>query len=135
MMALDNCPCGTHLPYVHCCGALHAGVRNADTAEELMRSRYSAYVLKLPDYIVATTHPSSRTPNMMAQVEAWMQETTWHHLDVLNRVQGSSADPTGEVEFRADFTVGVEAGCHHERSRFERSDNQWFYVDGIILNP
>ncbi|MFC1762733.1 YchJ family protein [Planctomycetota bacterium] len=133
MMAIENCPCGTHLPYAHCCGALHAGVRNADTAEELMRSRYTAYALKLPDYVVATTHPSSRTSDMMQQVEAWMQETTWLHLEVLNSIQGDPSDPAGEVEFRAEFTAGEAAGSHHERSRFERSENQWYYVEGVIL--
>ena len=99
-----------------------------------MRARYSAYVLKQPDYIVSTTHPDSRSPDLMEQVESWMQESTWSDLTMVRTQQGGPGDAVGEVEFRAEFTAGGEVGTHHERSRFEKSDNQWYYVTGELVS-
>ena len=57
---MSACPCGSGRAYAACCGRLHSGAENAASAETLMRSRYSAYVLKLEDYLLATWHPDTR---------------------------------------------------------------------------
>ncbi|MCU1437526.1 MAG: motif domain protein, partial [Naasia sp.] len=54
-----DCPCGSGQPYAECCEPLHLGAAAA-TAEALMRSRYSAFALGLPDYVRSTWHPSTR---------------------------------------------------------------------------
>ena len=59
-MANRRCPCGTGLPYDDCCGPLHAGSTAAATAEQLMRSRYSAFAVGDAAYLLATWHPSTR---------------------------------------------------------------------------
>ena len=131
-MSLTDCACGSQRPYPECCGAFHAGLRKAATAEELMRSRYSAYALKLPDYIVATTHPSYRSPGLMQEVEAWMAQTTWQQLEVLQTKQGGTEDQQGEVEFRAHYSVAGINDSHHEHSRFEKQEDEWYYTEGVV---
>ena len=51
-----KCPCGSQDSYKNCCKPLHRG-EPAKSAVQLMRSRYSAYALSLPDYIIATPSP------------------------------------------------------------------------------
>ena len=132
-MSLANCACDSGRLYPECCGALHAGIRKAETAEELMRSRYTAYALKLPDYIVATTLPSAQSPTMLQEVESWMQQTSWYRLEVLQTRQGRSTDTTGDVEFRAYYSISGTDTNHHERSHFQKEGEEWFFVNGEVM--
>jgi SEC-C motif-containing protein len=119
------CPCGRPLGFADCCGGLHAGSPAAD-AESLMRSRYSAYVLGLEDYLLATWHASTRPAvlNLGSEVPP-----KWLGLEIKAR---SSSDDTATVEFVARCRVGGRAQRLHEISRFMREDGRWFYVDGVI---
>ena len=119
------CPCGRPLAYADCCGRLHAGSPAADT-ESLMRSRYSAYVLGLEDYLLATWHASTRPVALNLDREA---PSKWLGLEV--RAHAAS-DDTATVEFVARCRVGGRAQRMHETSRFVREDGCWFYVDGVI---
>lgn len=117
-----ECPCGSGAAYDACCGPLHRGARQADTAVELMRSRYSAFVLGELDHLFRTWHPRTRPPRL---VEEGLDSTrTWTGLDVLGH---------GEdwVEFDAHYTVGGVPGVQHERSRFERRAGRWVYVEAL----
>jgi SEC-C motif-containing protein len=100
-------------------------VRNerwADTAEELMRSRYTAYTLGDVDHLFRSWHPGTR-PDDLAE----LAHVDWTGLDVLETVDGGPGDDYGIVEFRASY-VG---GALHERSRFMRRAGRWVYVDGV----
>ena len=68
------CPCGGGRTYASCCGAWHAGTP-APSAEALMRSRYSAYVFGLEDYLLATWHRSTR-PVLTQRPERLRAEAT-----------------------------------------------------------
>jgi len=119
------CPCGTQRSYADCCGRWHAGDGHlrAPTAEALMRSRYSAYVLGKLDYVLATWHPQTRPTAL--EPEAPGQR--WLGLEVKqHRVQD---DDHAMVEFVARVKLGGRAVRLHERSRFERVDGCWFYLD------
>jgi len=119
------CPCGTQRSYADCCGRWHAGAGHlrAPTAEALMRSRYSAYVLGKLDYVLATWHPQTRPTAL--EPEAPGQR--WLGLEVKqHRVQD---DDHAMVEFVARVKLGGRAVRLHERSRFERVDGCWFYLD------
>ncbi|MBK7025146.1 MAG: hypothetical protein IPH41_17205 [Sulfuritalea sp.] len=119
------CPCGRPRSYADCCGHLHAGSPAAD-AESLMRSRYSAYVLGLEDYLLATWHASTRPAALNLGTEA---KPKWLGLEINARTEnGDSAT----VEFVARCRVGGRAQRIHETSRFVREDGRWFYVDGVI---
>lgn len=120
------CPCGSGGRYLSCCGALHAGAPAA-SAEALMRSRYSAYVLLREDYLLATWHSSTR-PAQLAL--ATQPPAHWLGLDVK---QQRSAGDHAEVEFVARVRHGGgRAQRLHERSRFVREGGRWFYVDGEL---
>lgn len=116
------CPCGAP-DYAECCGRYHEGAPAPD-AETLMRSRYSAYVLKLEAYLLATWHPSTRP----ATLELASDDAKWLRLDVKRHIVESADRAT--VEFVARYKVGGRAHRLHEVSRFVREEGRWFYLDG-----
>ncbi|MGN2242923.1 YchJ family protein [Frateuria sp. GZRR33] len=131
MRAVDTltpCPCGNPAGYAHCCGPLHEG-RAAPTAEALMRSRYSAYVLKREDYLLATWHPSTRPAHL--KLAAQQPAPSWLGLSVKRHEDGAVE---AVVEFVARLRYGGgRAQRLHEVSRFLREGGRWYYVDGEIL--
>ena len=124
----DPCPCGRATPYAGCCGRWHAGPRalQAPTAEDLMRSRYSAFVRGLTDYLRETWHPSTR-PATLEPLPAGLR---WLGLEV-RRHEAADADHA-VVEFVARSKLGGRAERLHETSRFVREDGRWYYVDGDL---
>lgn len=127
-----DCPCESGIDYKRCCFPLHIGKQAAVTAEALMRSRYSAYVLKIPDYIVKTTHPKFREKNFKENIEKWMKQTRWTHLEILDTVDGLDDDEIGEVEFVAEFFLDGQSQILHERSSFVRYKGRWVYTEGKV---
>ncbi len=93
-----------------------------------MRSRYSAYVLKLELYLLASWHTSTRP----ATLDLAADNTKWLALEVKKQL-GESADHA-TVEFVARYKTGGRAGRLHEISRFVREDGKWFYVDGEFVD-
>nr|WP_189786960.1 YchJ family metal-binding protein [Streptomyces capitiformicae] len=118
------CPCGLPETYDSCCGRLHSGNVAAPTAEALMRSRYAAFVVRDEGYLLRTWHPRTRPSNV--DFDPGMR---WTGLEILDTRDGSAFHTTGTVTFRASF----RGGALHERSRFERVDGAWVYVDGEFL--
>lgn len=123
------CPCGSGRTYVGCCGVLHGGAAAAD-AEALMRSRYSAYVLGLGPYLLATWHPTTRPESLDLETEP---RPKWLGLEI--RGYRPIGDDRAEVEFVARYKVGGRAQRLHERSRFVRESGHWLYVDGDFPDP
>jgi SEC-C motif domain protein len=121
-----DCPCESGLPYRACCGRYHDGPLRllAPTAEALMRSRYSAFVLGLRDYLLQTWHPSTR-PAELAPDPPGLK---WLGLDV--RRHQAIGDSRALVEFVARSRLGGRAQRLHETSRFVREEGCWYYVDG-----
>ncbi|MGW1160841.1 YchJ family protein [Streptomyces sp. NPDC002513] len=124
-MTTRSCPCGLPEAYEKCCGRFHAGTAAAPTAEALMRSRYSAFVQGDPGYLLRTWHPRTRPERL--GLDRGMR---WTGLEVLRTTGGSAFHSTGTVTFRASY----RGGTLHERSRFERVDGAWVYVDGDVLD-
>ena len=127
-MAPRRCPCGTGLTYAECCGPLHDGTTTARTAEALMRSRYSAFALADPAYLLATWHSSTRPAAVDLD-----PRIRWTGLEVLAVTGGGLLATEGTVEFRAHSVVGGVPGTQHEDSRFVREDGRWRYLDGVAL--
>ena len=121
---LGNCPCLSGDQYGDCCGRFHAGEGDAPTAEQLMRSRYSAFVVLDPGYLLRTWHPETRPAAL--DLDPDMQ---WRRLDIISTRRGGPLDTEGTVEFKAHFRHDGERGVHHETSRFLRIDRRWYYVD------
>jgi SEC-C motif-containing protein len=127
-MSHPPCPCGTGRAYAACCGRWHAGPLHlkAPDAQALMRSRYSAYVMELGDYLRDTWHASTR-PAEPVQFEPGLR---WLGLDVKrHEVQGADA---AVVQFVARSKLGGRAARLHESSRFVREGGRWYYVDGDL---
>lgn len=78
------CPCSSSLPYAECCHPFHTHQSHPQTAEKLMRSRYSAYVLHNIGYIVATTVPSQQNLLNQEEMQQWSQGTFWLGLEVIH---------------------------------------------------
>ncbi|MGW0735505.1 YchJ family protein [Streptomyces sp. NPDC002851] len=122
------CPCGRPAAYPECCGRLHSGRAVAATPEELMRSRYAAFAVGDEAYLLRTWHPRTRPPRI-----EFGEGLRWVGLEILETTEGSAFHSTGTVTFRARFTESGRPGALHERSRFERVDGAWVYVDGDIF--
>ncbi|QQS53638.1 MAG: SEC-C domain-containing protein [Candidatus Competibacteraceae bacterium] len=128
MNADSACPCGSGKTYVACCGPyLDHGQRPA-TAETLMRSRYSGYVLAREGYLRRSWHESTRPETLDLSGKAGT--VNWLGLKIVRVEAGGSDDTRGVVEFVARYKVGGKAHRLHETSRFVREEGQWFYLDG-----
>ena len=119
------CPCGSGASYAGCCGRLHAGEAVAASAEALMRSRYSAFVLGLTGYLSATWHPSTRPTDLSLE-----PGVRWLGLEVRSHRQPDSTHAT--VEFVARSRVAGRGQRLHETSRFVLENGRWLYVDGDL---
>jgi SEC-C motif-containing protein len=123
-----RCPCGTGLTLGECCEPFLTAAAQPPTAERMMRSRYTAYALRRPGYLLATWHPSTRPAKL-----ALDQDIRWLGLEILGRSRGGMLDTEGTVEFRATYRSDDTRLQQHENSRFVRENKTWFYVDGV--NP
>lgn len=123
------CPCGQPASYEACCGRWHAGPEHllAPDAEQLMRSRYSAFVLGLGDYLMDTWDPSTRPPSL----DLSEPRVRWMGLEV------RGYDPIDETRATVEFVAySQQRGRRmrlHETSRFERKDGKWFYLDALNI--
>jgi SEC-C motif-containing protein len=115
-----SCCCGLPAPYEACCGRFHAGAA-APTAELLMRSRYSAYVVADRDHLLRTWHPTTRPPALE------LDGIGWTRLEVLGTTGGGLLETEGTVRFRAHHVGGVL----EEHSRFVRHAGRWCYL-GVV---
>ncbi|MFE5487282.1 YchJ family protein [Streptomyces sp. NPDC056527] len=122
------CPCGLTARYGECCGRFHAGSAAAPTAELLMRSRYSAFVVRDEAYLLRTWAPQTRP----AEVD-FDPSMRWTGLEIRETGDGTAFHQAGTVTFVASYTHGGAAGSLHERSRFARHEGAWVYVDGEFI--
>lgn len=146
------CPCGLPSITAQCCGRYHAG-DPAPTAETLMRSRYSAYVLGLNDYLLATWHETTRPTTLdLDELPKWIGLTVKQHLqkkidnatlaqtEIKPAPEPATAPETAPhpeqatVEFVARYKINGRAHKLHEISRFIRENGRWYYIDGEITS-
>jgi len=132
---MQECHCGSGKPYESCCGPLVEGQQAAPTAEALMRSRYSAYVVGAIDYLGETLHPEHRSDWDRDATARWAGQSEWLNLEIGDTEAGGEDDDEGLVDFVAHFKEGGEHKVHQERSRFRRHAGRWYYVDGQLPRP
>lgn len=112
--------------YDDCCGSLHEGRSDATTAEQLMRSRYSAYVVQDEAYLLRTWSVANRPRGVQFD-----DDLRWTGLDVLGRTGGSAFHTDGTVEFCAHFVRDGQHGEQRENSAFLRVDGAWVYDKAV----
>ncbi|RUM35196.1 MAG: zinc chelation protein SecC [Desulfobulbus sp.] len=128
MVSNRQCMCGSGRAFSACCSPIIRSTRLAATAEELMRSRFTANVLRDVRYILdswyASTRPETLDPGSIPQ---------WIRLQIVDVVAGTASDEEGIVEFKATCLQADRFSLLHERSRFVRKNGQWYYLDGEII--
>jgi len=126
LSSTDRCPCHSGEVFGACCGRFLGGAADAPTAEQLMRSRYSAFVVGDAAYLLATWHPSTRPGEL--ELDPAMR---WFRLDVERRERGGPLDRDGIVEFTAYYRHDGQRGEQHEASAFGREGGRWSYVGPV----
>jgi len=119
------CICGSNKNFDECCGEIINETRVAITAEELMRSRYSAYVMSNGRYLVLSCVKENRYENDAELIEEFSKSVQWLKLDIIN-VQKDS------VEFKAYYKDNEGIKILHENSNFVKENNIWQYKDGEL---
>jgi SEC-C motif domain protein len=128
------CYCCSGRKFADCCAPFIDRIARPATAEQLMRSRFAAYALVNVDYILRTTHPSTRRFHEPAAIEEWARSNRWQKLEILTTTLGGPKDKRGAVEFKAFYLDAANAPqIHHENSNFARELGKWFFVDGKII--
>ncbi|WP_440465453.1 YchJ family protein [Psychrobacter sp. ASPA161_6] len=151
--SLPTCPCQINpsaetvnapLSYQDCCQPYHDAFYNeevggikAETAERLMRTRYSAFVLIKPEYIVKTTLPAQQSFLDVNAIESWAKETDWAGLEIVAHTP-KLGKRHAQVEFKAYFKTNEDLQAHHELSAFVKvtdkinNDERWYFLDPTV---
>lgn len=122
-----KCFCGTEKDFDTCCGAIIAGTKKATIPQELMRSRYSAYVKGDGRYLVLSAVKESRYDEDVELIEEFSNSVEWLGLEILNALDNL-------VEFKAFYKDAEGIKMLHEKSRFVLENGLWLYADGILYN-
>ncbi len=130
---MSVCPCGSAKELSQCCGPYHDGA-SVPTAVALMRSRYSAFVLGLGQYLFDTLSVEQQADFDIEEFNTSNGDTKWMGLNIRKTSDGGEADDAGTVEFVARYKVQKDVIAHHELAMFKRIDGRWVFTD-CIMNP
>lgn len=131
---IESCPCASGAAFADCCEPVIKGERESETADELMRARYSAFATGAIEFIVASTHSRTRREVNIQDTTEWSQSSVWHGLEIIETK--NVGDNQAHVSFDAHFTQQGKEQHHREKSLFEREDGKWRFVTGDELkNP
>lgn len=123
-----SCPCGSQQEFSSCCELIHQNQSTAKTAEQLMRARYSAFVVQNIDFLYNTFHPTSRRFQNKQEIKTWALENKWMQLEIVHTTNQT-------VTFKAHYLdPHLETQIHHEKSTFKIWNGLWYYVDGKLLD-
>lgn len=124
-----QCPCNIEKKYSECCQKAHQNINSVSSAEVLMRSRYSAFVMANIEYLQKSHHSKTRPKKKeKIDIEKWAKSVKWLKLDVLNISNETENYTTGTVEFKAFFMENGTVNVIHENSKFSIENNHWVYV-------
>ena len=130
-----TCPCSSGAAFAECCEPIITKAEQAKTAEQLMRSRYTAYATGNVDWIVDSQSADGRELVDRKATEEWSKRAEWHRMEVLEVQQGGEDDDEGFVDFKAYYTMAGEEITHHEVASFRKEDGVWYFVDGVEVKP
>jgi SEC-C motif-containing protein len=133
MLPSMSCPCGTEKALESCCLPYIQGKRQPATAEELLRSRYTAFTRGDVDYILSTHHSKTRGDVKREEVEEWSKQSDWHGLHIVESNAGKDSDQEGWVAFLAEYSAQGKRQQHTEQAFFQREDGQWRFLDARAL--
>lgn len=125
---MSTCYCGSSESYSNCCEPYHTASKLAQTAQILMRSRFSAFVVKNEAYLLATWDESKRPVSFDFSSEV----VNWQRLEIIRCNKGRENHNQGTVEFKAYYQQDGENLVLHEISRFTKKQGEWLYIDGAF---
>ena len=129
----EACPCKSGKTFGECCGPLISGAAKAETAEALMRARYTSYVTGDIGFLKSSATKAVQDEFDEETSRAWSKASTWHGLEVIKTERGGAGDDDGVVEFRALYTANGEFCNHHEVSKFAKEGGEWKFIDGELV--
>ena len=130
---MNSCSCGSGNTYAACCEPIITGKQTAETAEQLMRARYSAHVTVNVDFLYESTHPDYRADYDHKGTKSWAEKSEWYGLEIVGTTAGGPTDDEGEVEFIARFRNEDGTRSHHERGQFKRKRKKWLFTEGNMV--
>ena len=128
---MKDCPCGANFPYTDCCGPLVRGAVPADTAEDLMRSRYAAFSKGEWDYLDKTRLTGDNEPETTGSSHYRKENIAWTKLEILDIKNGGAFDGEGEVTFVAHYEENGESKTLRETAKFIKQDGRWYYSERL----
>ncbi|MBU0505139.1 MAG: YchJ family protein [bacterium] len=131
---MDPCPCGTGINYENCCQPYLLGSEKPDTAEKLLRSRYTAYVVGNTDYIFETHHPETVSTLDKQGVIEWSRDSKWLNLEIIKVDDSLKSSGETLIEFAAQYSQEGVVHRHREVSLFKKEKDTWFFYD-MKKNP
>lgn len=123
-----TCPCCSGVSYTECCKPLHDNQQIAETAEQLMRSRYSAFVMDFNEYILSTWDITTRPET----AELNNEDLEWTRLEIIETKKGKANDHKGIVQFKAHYLINDKPQVLNEISQFVKKSSHWYYLKGVI---
>lgn len=129
----ESCPCKSGKPFGECCGPVIAGAAKAETAEALMRARYTSYVTGDVSFLRSSATEAVQKEFDEEASKSWSAAAEWHGLEIIATEKGQAGDDEGVVEFRALYSANGEFCNHHEVSRFVREKDGWKFDDGELV--
>ncbi|MDG1475512.1 MAG: YchJ family metal-binding protein [Vicingaceae bacterium] len=123
-----SCNCGSGKSYASCCEIAHQDITQVKTAEQLMRSRYTAFTLAYGDYLMESHHVSTRPLSEKAEIVAWAKSVEWDKLEVKSTNKGLENDKEGTVKFKAHFKENGKQRFIKENSKFIKENGVWYYL-------
>lgn len=132
---MSHCYCGSGLEFNACCGPILEGARPAETAEALMRARYSAFATKQAEFLHESLHPDHRGDHDIGATRRWAERSQWLGLEIVDVNGGGQDDAEGSVEFIATYKDHDIVKPHHEISSFRKVAGIWYFVDGKLVPP
>jgi SEC-C motif domain protein len=125
---MQNCPCGSNTDYTQCCGVFINEGKTPASAEQLMRSRYTAYTQANINYIERTMRAPANADFDPDATKTWAQQVEWIKLEIANIKEGKQKS---FIEFFVIYSHNQKRYVMHELSEFHFEDGSWYYVNGI----
>jgi SEC-C motif-containing protein len=139
MIKIVPCPCGSGREYPLCCEVFHSGTSSFDNAEQVVRARFSAFVLRNIPFLTRTFCPKNRPENYTRELLQTFRETRWTNLNILGRKENPDTKNDALVEYSASFLQKNSSGNFtspsetlHEIAFFRVLNGTWYYCEGIL---
>lgn len=130
MVDTNSCPCGAVGSSLEkCCLPFIQGKKKPETAEQLLRARYTAFTLGEVQYILGSHHSKTRHEVNSEEIEDWSKNSKWHGLFIHQIERGTKSDNEGTIVFSAVYSTDGKKEEHSEKSLFEKENGEWRFLD------